>query len=413
MLKIFRRFAHKRGHAHPFGIVLDIDGVLFRGRTLLPRVKEAFKLITDHHGNFIVPTVFLTNGTNSTQSEKAGQLSERLGFRIDPECMILAHSPLKMFTELHEKQVTAFGIDPFDFCSCGFKKVTTIDDLRSWFPHLDCTDFSRKIVDPKETAHRRAKFRPIEAIILLGEPNRWETSLQLLLDCILTNGYMDSLAAPQRPDTPFGRDHLPIVACNVDLVWMADVASQLPRIGHGVFIHTLESLYEKMTGHHLQYKAVLGKPTEVSYLHAAHKIQRRAREMNLDDVKYMYVVGDNPMSDVLGSRLFDRYLRHGGRGRFDHLNLDVFEKDDGEYPNVRTRNIMERCVSILVETGVYQENRKINGVVKPISALIDNLSPGEQISLNRPDFVEYDLHSAIRTILRRELYQRPLEKLKK
>ena len=32
---------------------------------------------------------------------------------------------------------------------------------------------------------------------------------------------------------------------------------------------------------------------------------------------------DNPMSDVLGAKLFDRYLRHGGRGRFDHLDLDL------------------------------------------------------------------------------------------
>lgn len=47
----------------------------------------------------------------------------------------------------------------------------------------------------------------------------------------------------------------------------------------------------------------------------------------------------------------------------------------------------------------------MNGVVKPISALIDNLSKGEQLKLNTPDFVEYDLHAAIRTILRRECYR--------
>uniref|UniRef100_A0A1I7T453 Haloacid dehalogenase-like hydrolase domain-containing 5 n=1 Tax=Caenorhabditis tropicalis TaxID=1561998 RepID=A0A1I7T453_9PELO len=405
------RFIQKRSylrtrHAHPFGIVLDIDGVLFKGRNLLPRVKEAFSLITDKKGNFVVPTVFLTNGTNSTEKIKAAQLSEQLGFRIPADHVLMSHSPLRMFTNLHDKQVLVVGQKNARAIAkgVGFKKVTTIDHLGKWFPHLDCTDFSRKLVDPKETEAARKRFRPIEAIVMLGEPLKWETSLQLMLDCVLTYGKMDTMVFPivtggRRPD------HIPIVACNVDLVWMADIASQLPRIGHGAFIHILDTLYEKLTHQHLQFTATLGKPTEVSYLHAAHRIQRLARSMNLGDVKYLYVIGDNPMSDVLGARLFDRYLRHGGVGRFDHLDLEAFEGNDGEKPRVRTRNVVERCISILVETGVHQENVNMNGVVKSISALIDNLSMGEQMLLNQPNFVEYDLHAAIRTILRRECYR--------
>ncbi|CCH63803.1 Cat eye syndrome critical region protein 5 [Caenorhabditis elegans] len=399
------RFLRTR-HAHPFGIVLDIDGVLFRGRNMLPRVKEAFSLITDKKGNFVVPTVFLTNGTNSTEKNKAAQLSEQLGFRVPADNVLMSHSPLRMFTDLHDKQVLVVGQKNARAIAkgVGFKKVTTIDHLVKWFPHLDCTDFSRKLVDPKETEAARKRFRPIEAIVMLGEPLKWETSLQLMLDCVLTYGKMDTMVFPliaggRRPD------HIPIVACNVDLVWMADVASQLPRIGHGTFIHILDSLYEKLTGQHLQFRATLGKPTEVSYLHAAHRIQRQAKAMKLEDVKYVYVIGDNPMSDVLGARLFDRYLRHGGVGRFDHLDLEAFDVNDGEKPRVRTRNVVERCISILVETGVHQDHVHINGMVKPISALIDNLSKGEQLKLQLPDFVEYDLHAAIRTILRRECYR--------
>lgn len=30
---------------------------------------------------------------------------------------------------------------------------------------------------------------------------------------------------------------------------------------------------------------------------------------------------------MLGAKLFDRYLRHGGLGRFDHIDLDTFEED--------------------------------------------------------------------------------------
>lgn len=86
----------------------------------------------------------------------------------------------------------AFGMKYLKFLKfsfrVGFKKVTTIDNLVKWFPHLDCTDFSRKAVDPRETEMARKKFKQIEAIVMLGEPLKWETSLQLMLDCVLTNG---------------------------------------------------------------------------------------------------------------------------------------------------------------------------------------------------------------------------------
>ncbi|EGT38615.1 hypothetical protein CAEBREN_30456 [Caenorhabditis brenneri] len=193
---IQKRFYLRTRHAHPFGIVLDIDGVLFKGRNMLPRVKEAFSLITDKKGNFVVPTVFLTNGTNSTEKLKAAQLSEQLGFKIPADHVLMSHSPLRMFTDLHDKQHWPKGSNILkkillirrEFFRVGFKKVTTIDHLVKWFPHLDCTDFSRKIVDPKETEAARKRFRPIEAIVMLGEPLKWETSLQLMLDCVLTYG---------------------------------------------------------------------------------------------------------------------------------------------------------------------------------------------------------------------------------
>uniref|UniRef100_A0A1I7XA52 Cat eye syndrome critical region protein 5-like n=1 Tax=Heterorhabditis bacteriophora TaxID=37862 RepID=A0A1I7XA52_HETBA len=92
-----------------FGIVLDIDGVLLRGRELLPRVKDAFRLITDENNSFQIPTVFLTNGTNCMRKEKAEKLSDHLGFPITPHQVIMAHSPLRMFHDLHKKHVLVVG----------------------------------------------------------------------------------------------------------------------------------------------------------------------------------------------------------------------------------------------------------------------------------------------------------------
>ena len=65
-----------------FGLFFDIDGVITRGRTLLPHSKDAFKLLTDENGRFIIPTVFVTNAGNSMRQTKAKQLSDWLGIQV-------------------------------------------------------------------------------------------------------------------------------------------------------------------------------------------------------------------------------------------------------------------------------------------------------------------------------------------
>ena len=52
------------------------------------------------------------------------------------------------------------------------------------------------------------------AIVFLGEPKRWESSLQVLVDILRTDGLPSSApeAVPEQ--------HLPIIACNMDLQFM-------------------------------------------------------------------------------------------------------------------------------------------------------------------------------------------------
>lgn len=62
------------------------------------------------------------------------------------------------------------------------------------------------------------------AVILFGEPIRWETNLQLIVDVLLTNGDPDdSWTSMQYP-------HIPVLACNMDLLWMAEAKN--PRYKH-------------------------------------------------------------------------------------------------------------------------------------------------------------------------------------
>lgn len=61
----------------------------------------------------------------------------------------------------------------------------------------------------------------LTVVVLFGEPIRWETNLQLIIDILLTNGNLSSVHQTQK------MPHLPLLACNMDLMWMAE--AQSPR----------------------------------------------------------------------------------------------------------------------------------------------------------------------------------------
>lgn len=64
-------------------------------------------------------------------------------------------------------------------------------------------------------------FPAVEVVFLLGEPVRWETTLQLVIDLLLTNG------VPRKLPDELPYPHIPVLACNMDLQWMAEAA--IPR----------------------------------------------------------------------------------------------------------------------------------------------------------------------------------------
>ena len=52
------------------------------------------------------------------------------------------------------------------------------------------------------------------AVIFMGEPKRWESALQILVDVLRTDGVPDE--APEA----VSEKHLPLIACNMDLQFM-------------------------------------------------------------------------------------------------------------------------------------------------------------------------------------------------
>ncbi|KAL8602856.1 hypothetical protein ACOMHN_056350 [Nucella lapillus] len=283
-----------------FGFLFDIDGVIVRGKKLLPSAREAFQLLTDEHGHFQVPALFVTNAGNALRCKKAHQLSQWLGINVTEDQVVMSHSPLRMFQQFHERHVLINGQGPIKEIAhnLGFTRVTTVDQLSASFPHLDVMDHKRCRTAP---CAFEDYFPPIEAVVLFGEPVRWEMPLQVLLDVLMSDG------KPHAPPTSLPYPHLPVLACNMDLLWMAEAPT--PRFGHGCFLHALEGLYQKITGRELKYTALIGKPSDITYHHADYLLHQQALRLGIDGIKTIYCIGDNPETDIYGGNLYHRYLQ--------------------------------------------------------------------------------------------------------
>lgn len=268
--------------------------------------------------------------------------------KIVPEKVVMSHSPLCMFTDFLDKNVLVSGQGPVVEIAqgLGFNNITTIDILRKCFPHLDVVDENRRKFAPVKC---KQYFPPIEAVVLLGEPVRWETSLQLIIDVLLSNG-MPGMAVKEIP-----YPHLPVLACNMDLLWMAEAC--MPRFGHGCFLHTLETLYQKISGRELKYTALVGKPSEVTYRHAYFLLYKQAQDMGLDGIKTIYCIGDNPESDIYGANLFDKYLQKHAVCKNVNFPAQKQHNNDSDMANNSQQQVYANSSqSILVGTGVHKSS---------------------------------------------------------
>lgn len=272
--------------------------------------------------------------------------------------------------------------------------------LRHSFPSLDAVDHKRRRAAP-------CAFEPffprIEAIVMFGEPIRWETSMQLLIDVLVTDGL------PAAAPLTFSYPHLPVVACNMDLLWMAEAV--MPRFGHGAFLLSLENLYKKITGRDLVYSALIGKPSEITFRHGEHMLQEHARSIGIETpVKNMYCIGDNVCTDIFGANLYNRYIQTRNREEeeglmkkkrlgtsrcIDHLVGEGVDGGGGSFLEGA-----ENCHSVLVETGVFSADSKASLNHSPRDFL-----PAEDF-YQEPTFVVTNVLEAVNLIFRQENFAR-------
>ncbi|RCH85863.1 hypothetical protein CU098_003770, partial [Rhizopus stolonifer] len=278
-----------------YAFAFDIDGVLIKGKRRIPEATRALKLLNgDNASNRRIPFVLLTNGGGVSEEEKARQISELVGIKIDPKQVILSHSPMQnLASKYNDKRVLIVG-GKGRHCynvakNYGFKNAVTPHDVMHWnsssWPHSTPTsDLSILTDTPVEFTKS-----PIHAVMVFHDTFDWGRDLQIMLDALCSK---DGILGTRKED--YTTQDVPLYWSNNDLIWSTDFPA--PRLGQGAFKTALDSLYKQLTGHDLKSTS-FGKPHAATYQFAEQVIHSLSEQQP----QRVYAVGDNPAADIQGA----------------------------------------------------------------------------------------------------------------
>lgn len=211
-------------------------------------------------------------------------------------------------------------------------------------------------------------------MFVLNDPRDWALDLQLMTDLLLSHaGYLGTYsprnASADLPNCGWQRDgQPPLYFSNADLFWSANYP--LPRLGQGAFQASLAGLWRRITGGHELERTSIGKPYGETYRFAErvlaghrHEVLRvlsrgRRHEPGVGQLRRVYMVGDNPESDIAGAN--GHASEHG-----------------------------TEWVSVLVKTGVWSEKRggKLEGEFEP-KAVVDDVTAAVKWALKREGWTQ-------------------------
>ncbi|CAO2657676.1 Nn.00g038020.m01.CDS01 [Neocucurbitaria sp. VM-36] len=310
-----------------FAFAFDIDGVLVRSSDALPRAHKALSYLQSQR----IPFILLTNGGGKHESERVADLSNKLSVPIDTSMFIQSHTPFADMDHLKDKTVMVVGGEA-DKCRAvaetyGFRTVVTPGDVLAAYPDVwpfsqqllpYYKSFTRPLPAPIDPASPSTSLR-IDAIFVYNDPRDWGLDSQIITDILLSRqGIFGTLSTkngdPALPNHGYQQDGQPtLYFSNPDLLWAAKY--HLPRLGQGGFREALEGIWSAITGGEscgvkLQ-KVIMGKPYQPTYEFAEKRLilHRRHLLRYLDDkprhLKRVYMVGDNPASDIAGGNNYE------------------------------------------------------------------------------------------------------------
>ncbi|KAG0195947.1 hypothetical protein BGX28_000335 [Mortierella sp. GBA30] len=310
---VFRsRGLHTQAKPAPFNIVFDIDGVLIKGKQMIPQTRRALELLQENN----VPYIFLTNGGGVRESEKAAQLTKKLGIQVNPDHLIVSHSPMRALVPKYKDSNVLVVGGTGNACKevaeyYGFNQVFTPKELHDFSPSVCPTSTCTAAPVPVDKSVVQRIEKPVDAVMVFHDSEDWGRDLQVCLDALVSkDGCLGTIKDSDELHST--KQSVPIYFSNPD-------------------IH--------FTGQKLEYTS-FGKPMTETYKYAEALLDRIAPLEEGSEGqpirRTVYAVGDNPHADIAGAN---------GYG----------------------------WNSVLVKTGVYKPKGFENHPVHPASAVVDHV----------------------------------------
>ncbi|KKY30057.1 putative cat eye syndrome critical region protein 5 precursor [Diaporthe ampelina] len=287
--------------AKNMAFAFDIDGVLVHGDRLIPEGRKALEILNGENELGIkIPHIFLTNGSGKPEQARCEQLSKILGQPVHTDQFIQSHTPMSALSEYY-KTVLVVGGEGYKCREVaeqyGFKDIVVPNDIVAWDPTIAPY---RVFTDAERATSRPRDFSKIniEAILVFSDSRDYATDMQIIMDLLQSeNGRFHT-----RAKDPVSQ-RIPIYFSQGDL--LCPTEHPTPRMSQGAFRIGLEAMYRALTGVDLE-RVVYGKPELATYKYADEVMASWMDELHGEErlPENIYMVGDNPASDIIGGNMY-------------------------------------------------------------------------------------------------------------
>lgn len=242
----------------------------------------------------------LTNGSGKPEKPRCEQLTKILGQPVNIDQFIQSHTPMSALSEYY-KTVLVVGGEGYKCREVaeqyGFKDIVVPNDIVAWDPSIAPY---RVFTDEERATSRPRDFSKvnIEAILVFSDSRDYATDMQIIMDLLQS----EAGVLGTRAKDPVSQ-RIPIYFSQGDLLCPSE--HPYPRMSQGAFRIGLEAMYKALTGVDLE-RVVYGKPEMATYKYADEVMASWMGELHGEErlPKNIYMVGDNPASDIIGGNMY-------------------------------------------------------------------------------------------------------------
>ncbi|KAG8893338.1 hypothetical protein FRB99_002040 [Tulasnella sp. 403] len=249
----------------------------------------------------------MTNGGGITEAERCTKLTRQLGVSIGPSQLVQAHTVLKKLKDKYaDRPVLVLGGRGHKarevLESYGFSEVYISLDILAWDPSIwpfhILTDFEKSIVKTKDFSNIA-----FDAVIVIYDPLDWAMDLQITCDLLRSRSkvFRQPYKTTGELSGPTPTNNVDLIFCSPDLLWKSDYP--LTRFGQGAFKEAVQAAFKAVTGITYPFTQY-GKPEKPTYEFAGEVLRARMVELEGPSTRPLptiYMVGDNPASDIAGA----------------------------------------------------------------------------------------------------------------